>query len=148
VDKYLGDGFLALFGAPVSSPGDADNAIAAALEMKETVDNINSYFSAEMDVTLAMGISIHTGEAVVGNIGFEKKMDYTVIGDSVNVVFRMQDMAKSRPNCILITEMTRQSATHSILDLHEIGTYDAGKTMGEMKIYELFGKKSREARVR
>jgi adenylate cyclase len=143
VDKYLGDGFLALFGAPVSSPRDADNAITAALEMKDTVDKINSYLSREIDVPLAMGISIHTGEAVVGNIGFEKKMDYTVIGDSVNVVFRMQDMAKSRPNCILITEMTRQAATRSILDLNEIGTYDAGKTMGEMKIYELFGKKSR-----
>lgn len=147
VDKYLGDGFLALFGAPVSSPRDADNAIAAALEMKETVDQINNYFSGEIDVTLAMGISIHTGEAVVGNIGFEKKMDYTVIGDSVNVVFRLQDMARSWPNCILITEMTRQSATHSILDLHEIDTDDAVKIMGEMKIYELFGKKSRESQV-
>jgi adenylate cyclase len=147
VDKYLGDGFLALFGAPVSSPHDADNAIAAALEMKETVDEINRHFSGEIDVTLAMGISIHTGEAVVGNIGFEKKMDYTVIGDAVNVVFRMQDMAKTRPNCILITEMARQSATHSLFELNEIGTYDAGKTMGEMKIYELFGKKSPILRV-
>ena len=147
VDKYLGDGFLALFGAPVSSPRDADNAIAAALEMKETVDKLNNYFSGEIDVTLAMGISIHTGEAVVGNIGFEKKMDYTVIGDSVNVVFRLQDMARSWPNCILITEMTRQSATHSILDLHQIDTDEAVKIMGEMKIYELFGKKSRESQV-
>jgi len=147
VDKYLGDGFLALFGAPVSSPHDADNAIAAALEMKETVDKINHHFSEEIDVTLAMGISIHTGEAVVGNIGFEKKMDYTVIGDAVNVVFRMQDMAKTRPNCILITEMVRQSATHSLFELNEIGTYDAGRTIGEMKIYELFGKKSPILRV-
>jgi class 3 adenylate cyclase len=115
--------------------------------MKETVDEINRHFSGEIDVTLAMGISIHTGEAVVGNIGFEKKMDYTVIGDAVNVVFRMQDMAKTRPNCILITEMVRQSVTHSPFDLNEIGTYDAGKTIGEMKIYELFGKKSPTLRV-
>jgi adenylate cyclase len=145
VDKYLGDGFLALFGAPISSPLDADNAIAAALEMKGTVDKMNTYFAGQIDTPLTMGISIHTGEAVVGNIGFEKKMDYTVIGDSVNVVFRLQDMAKSRPNCILITEMTRQSATHSILDLHDIGAYSAGKTLGDMRIYELLGKKSRES---
>jgi adenylate cyclase len=147
VDKYLGDGFLAIFGAPVSSALDADNGIAAAMEMKETIGKINDYFSGEMDVQLTMGISIHTGEAVVGNIGFEKKMDYTVIGDSVNVVFRMQDMTKSWANCILISEITRQSAIYSTLDLRVIGTYDAGEMMGEMKIYELLGKKSRESQV-
>ena len=147
VDKYLGDGFLAIFGAPVSGALDADNGIAAAMEMKETIVKINDYFSGEMDVQLTMGISIHTGEAVVGNIGFEKKMDYTVIGDSVNVVFRMQDMTKSWPNCILISEITRKEAVYSILDLREIGTYDAGKMMGEMKIYELLGRKSRESQT-
>ena len=84
-------------------------------------------------------ISIHTGEAVVGNIGFEKKMDYTVIGDSVNAVFRLQDLTKSRPNSILISEKTRAAAMNSILDVRDIGMCDAGNTLGELKIYELFG---------
>jgi class 3 adenylate cyclase len=90
-----------------------------------------------------MGISIHTGEAVVGNIGFEKKMDYTVIGDSVNVVFRLQDLTKSRPNGILLSEKTRLATMNSILDLREIGVYDAGSTLGELMIYELIGRQTR-----
>jgi adenylate cyclase len=143
VDKYLGDGFLAIFGAPVSCATDADNAIAAALEMQEQLPAINDHFSGELEAPLAMGISIHTGEAVVGNIGFEKKMDYTVIGDSVNAVFRLQDLTRSRPNSILISEKTRLAAMNSILDVREIGMYDAGNTLGELRIYELVGSRPR-----
>lgn len=143
VDKYLGDGFLAVFGAPVSGATDADNAIAAALEMQEILPSVNDHFSGEIESPLTMGISIHTGEAVVGNIGFEKKMDYTVIGDSVNAVFRLQDLTKSLPNGILISEKTCISAVDSILDLRDIGVYDAGSTLGELKIYELVGSRLR-----
>jgi class 3 adenylate cyclase/GAF domain-containing protein len=139
VDKYLGDGFLALFGAPVSGKTDADNAITAALEMKEALKTVNEHFAGELEFPLAMGISIHTGEAVVGNIGFEKKMDYTVIGDSVNTVFRLQDLTKSQPNSILISEKTLQAVVESILDVREIGKCDAGSMLGELRIYELLG---------
>ncbi len=143
VDKYLGDGFLALFGAPISGKTDADNAIAAALEMKGSLTAVSSHFTAELDAPLAMGISVHTGEAVVGNIGFEKKMDYTVIGDSVNAVFRLQDLTKSRPNSILISEKTLQAVVESILDVREIGKCDVGSTLGELRIYELLGSQPR-----
>lgn len=143
VDKYLGDGFLALFGAPISGKADADNAIAAALEMKGSLATVNSHFTGELDTPLTMGISIHTGEAVVGNIGFEKKMDYTVIGDSVNAVFRLQDLTKSLPNGILISEKTLLAVVESILDVREIGKCDAGSALGELRIYELIGSKHR-----
>ncbi len=86
VDKYLGDGFLAIFGAPVSSIQDADNAVAAAIEMRESIAEVNDYCLKETGDPVVVGISVHTGEVVVGNIGFDKKMDYTVIGDSVNTV--------------------------------------------------------------
>jgi class 3 adenylate cyclase/GAF domain-containing protein len=144
VDKYLGDGFLALFGAPVSGNMDADNAIAAALEMKESLQAVNDHFTGELNAPLTMGISIHTGEAVVGNIGFEKKMDYTVIGDSVNAVFRLQDLTKSQPNSILISEKAFQATVESILEVREIGKCDTGGTLGELRIYELLGRKPRE----
>ncbi|MCX5839180.1 MAG: GAF domain-containing protein [Deltaproteobacteria bacterium] len=143
VDKYLGDGFLALFGAPVSGATDADNALTAALEMKGSLQAVNDHFIGELDAPLAMGISIHTGEAVVGNIGFDKKMDYTVIGDSVNAVFRLQELTKSMPNSILISEKTRLAAMNSLLDVREIGMCDAGSALGELRIYELLGRKPR-----
>jgi len=143
VDKYLGDGFLALFGAPISSATDADNAAAAALEMQTTLSSVNNFFTEDLEKPLTMGISIHTGEAVVGNIGFEKKMDYTVIGDSVNAVFRLQELTKSLPNGILISEKTLQAVVESILDVREIGKCDVGSTLGELRIYELLGRKPR-----
>lgn len=139
VDKYLGDGFLALFGAPISGKSDADNAIAAALAMQRSLATVNEHFVGVLDAPLTMGISVHTGEAVVGNIGFEKKMDYTVIGDSVNAVFRLQDLTKSRPNGILISEKTLQAVVASVLDVREIGKCDVGSTQGELVIYELLG---------
>ena len=139
VDKYLGDGFLAFFGAPVSSTRDADNAVAAALEMKRSLATVNNYLSKTFDATVEMGISVHTGEVVVGNIGFEKKMDYTVIGDSVNTVFRLQNITKSFPNGILISENTLRAARSS-LEVGEIKVSDdIFKEFSGMKVYELLG---------
>jgi len=131
VDKYLGDGFLAIFGAPVSSINDADNALTAALEMRDSIKDVNINFEKELGTSVNIGISIHTGEVVVGNIGFEKKMDYTVIGDAVNTVFRMQDYTKTYPNGIIIGENTRKSAG-SRLKVRKIN-----KELGELKLYEL-----------
>lgn len=141
VDKYLGDGFLAIFGAPISSAQHADNAITAALDMKQSMVAINDHIFKQIGERVCIGISVHTGEVVVGNIGFDRKMDYTVIGDSVNVVFRLQDLTKTFPNSILITETTSR-ASRSKLDLKEIGTYDIGYTLGELKVYELSGQQS------
>jgi adenylate cyclase len=138
VDKYLGDGFLAIFGAPVARPNDADNAINAALEMKNALIEINDGIGAQMGVALKIGISIHTGEVVVGNIGFEMKMDYTVIGDSVNKVFRLQDRTKPYPNSILVSEMTSRAAR---LPLNLLELEDP---LGETRIYELLGIQAEE----
>lgn len=141
VDKYLGDGFLALFGAPVSSIRDADNAVAAALEMKESLKDLNKFFVKEFGISVNIGISIHTGEIVVGNFGFDMKMDYTVIGDSANHVFRMQALTKVIPNGILISEKTRR-ASLSRLEIRETELPDdIDEGLKGFKIYELLGHK-------
>jgi adenylate cyclase len=136
VDKYLGDGLLAIFGAPVSGPSDADNAIAAALDMQQAMESVDEHLRKHFHTTLAMGISIHTGEVVVGNIGFDKKMDYTVIGDPVNFVFKLQAMCKSWPNSILISEKTRHAAQDQI-NAEEVGIFAVDRTLGEMKVFKL-----------
>jgi class 3 adenylate cyclase len=142
VDKYLGDGFLALFGAPVSSTGDADNAIAAAFEMKKSLDAVNRFLERKFGATVRMGISVHTGEVVVGNIGFEQKMDYTVIGDPVNTVFRLQNLTKSFPNGIIISENTLQAA-RTRPDVGEIKiSSDLDKELGGRKVFELLARKT------
>jgi adenylate cyclase len=138
VDKYLGDGFLALFGAPVSSPSDADNAISAALEMQKAMEGVTDYLQKRFGASLTMGVSIHTGEVVVGNIGFDKKMDYTVIGDSVNFVFKLQPLCKPWPNGILISEKTYY-ACQSPLNVEEIDYYAPDNNSEKLKIYRVIG---------
>jgi len=146
VDKYLGDGFLALFGAPVASTSDADNAIAAAFEMKYAIPDVNKLLKQKLGVSVDMGISIHTGEVVVGNIGFDKKMDYTVIGDSVNTVFRLQNLTKSFPNGILISENTLR-AVRSRLEVADVEvSADISPEIGGMKVYELLDRRMEEER--
>jgi len=138
VDKYLGDGFLALFGAPVSSPSDTDNAISAALEMQKAMENVTDYLQKRFGTSLTMGVSIHTGEVVVGNIGFDKKMDYTVIGDSVNFVFRLQSLCKPWPNGILVSEKTYDACQYP-LNVEEICQYAADNDSKKLKIYRVIG---------
>lgn len=146
VDKYLGDGLLAIFGAPVSSGYDADNAIAAALEMQAAMKGINDHVQDLIDHPLSMGISIHTGEALIGNIGFDKKMDYTVIGDSVNMVFRLQGLTKAKHDSILITEMTYKSVIKSILTVEPFEAIDEtiARQINHVRVYELLGQRSRQ----
>ena len=76
---------------------------------------------------------MHTGDVVVGNIGFEKKMDYTVIGDAVNTVFRLQELTRSFPNGIVIGEKTVKAA-QSQLDIRDIRN-----SLGELRLFELVG---------
>ncbi len=136
VDKYLGDGFLALFGAPVSTAMDAENAVSAALEMQESIPSINEDYVRELlGAPVNIGVSIYTGEVVVGNIGFDMKMDYTVIGDSVNNVFKLQDFTKPLPDSIVIAESTVRAA-QTPLEMRELDN-----TLNGMKIYELLGRK-------
>ncbi len=136
VDKYLGDGFLAVFGAPLATISDADNAISAAIEMKQALTDLNADLKETMDLTLHIGISIHTGEVVVGNIGFDKKMDYTVIGDAVNSVFNIQDLTRQMPDVILISEKTMKSLRYSV-KVNEIDISEENTKVEGLKIFEL-----------
>jgi adenylate cyclase len=103
VDKYVGDGILAYTGAPIDSDDHASRAVAAAKAVQRSIEERNR--KAELGdpafVKLEVGIGIHTGEVVVGNIGSERKMDFTVIGEPVNAASRLQELAA--PGQILIT---------------------------------------------
>ncbi|MCP4002606.1 MAG: HAMP domain-containing protein [bacterium] len=95
VDKYIGDAILAYIGAPIETFDHPERAVAAAIAVQRSVDERNSKYEAsgQSYVRLEVGIGIHTGIVVVGNIGSELKMDYTVIGDPVNVANRLQGRA-------------------------------------------------------
>ena len=105
---------LAIFGAPVSTANPALDAVLAAQEMISAIDSLSALSLDRCGIPLKIGISINTGEAIVGNIGFSKKMEYTVIGDVVNETFRLQDLTRNRANSILIGESTYNQVKASI----------------------------------
>jgi len=91
-DKYLGDGLMAFYGAPVAEPDDAQRAVDSAVEMQMRFKLLAEERSNDF-AELGLGIGLHSGEAVVGNIGSSEVMDYTVVGDVVNVAKRLQEQA-------------------------------------------------------
>jgi adenylate cyclase len=108
LDKYLGDGLMALFGAPTATPDDATNALNAAVAMQRRVLGINEDLRSEGMPEVAIGIGLHTGEAVVGYIGSERRSEYTAIGDTVNTASRLE--SNSKGGQILLSDATARAA--------------------------------------
>lgn len=108
LDKYLGDGLMALFGAPATTPEDASNALNAAVAMQRRLLGINMELQKEGLPEVGVGIGLHTGEVTVGYIGSERRSEYTAIGDSVNTASRLESNARGGE--ILISDATAQAA--------------------------------------
>jgi adenylate cyclase len=115
VDKYIGDNIMAVFGAPVSRADDAPRAARAAVKMREALAKLNTRFEGVGRPKLRFGIGLHTGEVVAGNIGSAKRMEYTVIGDAVNLASRLESKTKELATDLLISEATYAKAKEHIV---------------------------------
>lgn len=112
LDKFLGDGLMAVWGTPVRAPDDAAQAVRAAHEMREVLDTVVNPARAERgEAPLRAGYGIATGMVIAGAMGAKRRQDFTVIGDTVNLSSRL--CGEARPGQVLVCEMTERSAATS-----------------------------------
>jgi adenylate cyclase len=102
LDKFMGDAIMALWGAPLSHEDDADRAMQCALDQLAALDKMNAKWKEQSRPTIGVGIGINYGEVFAGNIGSDKRLEYTVIGDAVNIASRL--CSSAGPNEILLSE--------------------------------------------
>ena len=112
LDKYIGDGLMAIFGAPTATEEDALNAVKAAVTMQKRLVHLNTELTAEGYGQISVGIGLHTGEATIGYIGSNKRSEYTAIGDTVNLASRLESNAVGGQ--ILMSEATAAASGNLI----------------------------------
>jgi adenylate cyclase len=115
LDKFIGDAMLVVFGAPVRIDNSEDTAVSAALEMLSALENLNGRKTARGEEPIRIGIGIHTGEIIAGNIGSTQRTDFTVIGDTVNMASRLESATKLFDERIVISEDTYKKLTDKSL---------------------------------
>ena len=109
INKFLGDGFIALFGVDDSSSHHADEALAAGCSMQRKLEGLNAERAKRGDDSIEMGIGINTGPAIVGSIGSPERMEFTVIGNTVNVASRIEGLSKIVGTSLLLSKATRDA---------------------------------------
>jgi adenylate cyclase len=117
VNKFLGDGLLAIFGAPIDDPLEAANAVAAAREMLMSVEASNVGHAWP----IRLGIGIHLGQAVAGTVGSQRRKEYTVIGDTVNLASRLESLNKEMGSQLIVSDAVREAAREALGEALALG---------------------------
>lgn len=134
IDKFIGDCVMALWGAPTPQESHAELALAAAEDMVRWLEAGNAGWQERFGITIQLAIGVNTGQAVVGNVGSETRMEYTAIGDTVNVAARLEGIA--RPGQILVTAATQEAAGPGY-EFHDIGSRNLTGRAEPIHLYEL-----------
>lgn len=136
INKFIGDAVMAIFGEPIQDKNHAANAVRCGYEMLLKVKELQKKWAEEGKPKIEIGIGINTGEVFVGNIGSENRMEYTVIGDTVNLASRLESYNKVYKTKMLISSSTYET-TKSFIDVMKISDVEIRGKSHRMNIYEV-----------
>ena len=139
VDKFLGDGLMAIFGAPLAHENDMELAVRAALDMQKAIVEFDPIARAQLGASLQLRVGIHCGPVIAGIIGAQYQAAYTVIGETVNLASRLESLA--RPGHILVSERVYQR-TRAFFNFQAMGTTQVKGFEQPVAVYEVVGDRS------
>ncbi|OQA89738.1 MAG: Adenylate cyclase 1 [Elusimicrobia bacterium ADurb.Bin231] len=140
LDKFIGDAVMAFWNAPIPQSDHAKKAVFCAIEMMEELEKLKKKWTSEGKVVIDIGIGVNTGEMVVGNLGSVERMDYTVIGDNVNLASRLEGLNKEYKTHIIISEFTY----NYVKDFVVARSLGAAKVKGKAKAVEIYAVEGRK----
>ena len=135
LDKFLGDAVMAVYGAPIAHPDHAVRAVRTAIDMRNSIAVLNERRATQGKMPIGIGIGLSLGEVVAGTVGTEDRMEYTVIGDSVNLAARLVDNARPAGR-ILISQRTYE-AVRDVVDVKGLGPLKVKGKEEEVEVYEV-----------
>jgi adenylate cyclase len=138
---YMGDGIMAVFGAPLEQPDHADRALTAAREMiGHRLDRFNSWLAEQgHDHAFAMGVGINSGPVMAGNVGSEQRVEYTALGDTTNTASRLEGMTKGSGHMLFIADATRERMKAPPADLLLVGEFDVRGRTAKLAVWTIAG---------
>jgi adenylate cyclase len=136
---YMGDGIMAVFGAPIAMDDHADRALAAAREMLAVrLGRFNDYIRSEgLGEGFRMGIGLNSGNVMSGNVGSERRVEYTAIGDTKNTASRLEGMTKGTPHQLFASDSTRELLKTPVEDLFYVGEFEVRGRQAKIKLWSL-----------
>ena len=135
---YMGDGIMAVFGAPLKQEDHADRALAAARDMLERLEGFNRSLRDEgLHDGFKMGIGLNSGPVMSGNVGSERRLEYTALGDTTNTAARLEGMTKGTPHQLFVADSTRHALTRPADDLVEVGEFEVRGRRATIKLWSL-----------
>jgi adenylate cyclase len=135
---YMGDGIMAVFGAPIASEDHADKALGAAREMLDRLERFNGWLRSEgLGDGFKMGIGLNTGDVMSGNVGSARRLEYTTIGDTTNSAARLEGMTKGTPYQLFVADSTRSRLSTPPDDLESLDELEVRGRKGAMKVWAL-----------
>jgi len=140
VDKYIGDAIMALYNVPFEAPDHAAQAVRTALEFQRRLGPLAERFTAKHGGSLRCGVGINTGEAVVGTLGSAQRLEYTAIGDTINLGSRLEGVTKDFGVSIIISEATYREV-QDLFDTRDLGEVTVKGKEVPVRIYTVLGER-------